>query len=119
MLQCDADRDGIVDLVEETICGSATCATGAEDNDGNGVADATELAESLQTGGPGGPIQPAGRDALIVVTPDGTLAVLSLWPVAGLAALLLAGLSAYVLARHRNRNVRPAAARHSMKELVR
>jgi len=25
---CDSDRDGITDVVEQVVCGSATCATG-------------------------------------------------------------------------------------------
>lgn len=125
MLQCDSDGDGIVDLVEEAICGSATCATGAEDVDGNGIPDAEELTESLKTGGPAGPIQTDGPDALLIVNPDGTIAEVSLWPIAGLAALLVAALAAFVVVRTRSSlttrhsPARNSTARHSTKELVR
>lgn len=36
---CDTDGDRIPDAVEQVVCGSATCATGAEDADGDGVPD--------------------------------------------------------------------------------
>lgn len=103
VLLCDADGDGIVDVVEEAICGSATCATGAEDADGNGIPDAEELAASLRTGGPGGPVQRVSSDSLLLVNPDGTLTSLSLWPFAAVAALLLAGLTVFVVRRHTTR----------------
>jgi hypothetical protein len=44
---CDADSDGIADVVEEAICGSSTCASGQEDLDGDGVRDAEELEAQL------------------------------------------------------------------------
>lgn len=107
VLVCDADDDGIVDVVEEAICGSATCATGTEDLDGNGVADAEELAGSLASGGPAGPVQPASADSVIVVSADGTITVVSLWTVAAGAAVFLAALTVCVL-RRRAASVSPA-----------
>ena len=115
VLLCDADADGIVDVVEEAVCGSATCATGTEDVDGNGVPDAEELAESLASGGPGGPVQRASADSLIVVGSDGTITVVSLWYFAAGAAVLLAALAAFVVLRRRAAPVHPVS--HSMKEL--
>lgn len=44
---CDIDSDGVADVVEEAICGSATCASGQEDRDGDGTRDADELAAQL------------------------------------------------------------------------
>lgn len=44
---CDIDSDGVADVVEEAICGSATCASGQEDLDGDGTRDADELAAQL------------------------------------------------------------------------
>jgi hypothetical protein len=41
--QCDADTDRIVDVVEQQVCGTATCATGREDRDRDGIPDWSEL----------------------------------------------------------------------------
>lgn len=40
---CDSDDDRITDAVEAVICGSATCATGAEDSDRDGIPDWSEV----------------------------------------------------------------------------
>lgn len=116
VLVCDADGDGIVDVVEEAICGSATCATGAEDADGDGVPDAQQLAQSLATGGPGGPVQLSSPSTVIVVGADGSVTEFSLVPFAAVAGVLLVGLGAVVAVRRRSVGGR---ARHRVGELVR
>ena len=68
-----------------------TCATGDEDVDGDGVPDVQQLTESLASGGARGPIQLSSPSSVLVVSPDGSIAEYSLWPVAGFAALLLGG----------------------------
>lgn len=40
---CDSDGDGITDVVEQIVCGSATCATGREDTDRDGIPDWSEV----------------------------------------------------------------------------
>lgn len=40
---CDVDGDRIPDDVEEVVCGSVTCATGAEDRDSDGLGDWVEF----------------------------------------------------------------------------
>jgi hypothetical protein len=98
---CDSDRDGIGDLVEEAICGSATCATGDEDVDGDGVTDADQLAGSLEQGGVGGPVQFPEFGVVRLVFP-GPVVVEFLWvPVALL--LLVAAAATVFLVRARVR----------------
>lgn len=118
VLSCDTDADGIVDVVEEAICGSATCATGVEDNDGNGIPDAQELAESLKTGGPAGPVQLASPGELIVVGADGSIAQFSLWPLAFGAGAFLIAVTFFVVFRRRARDDRsvPTIGRHTARE---
>jgi hypothetical protein len=111
VLVCDVDADGIVDVVEEAICGSATCATGTEDLDANGVVDADELAASLRGGGSGGPVQLQTPDAVTVITPDGAITQVSLWPLAGGAFVFLAAVGAAVTFRRARRT-------SSLKELA-
>lgn len=48
---CDVDGDRIPNLVEEAVCGSATCATGREDRDGDGLADWVEFQASGKVAG--------------------------------------------------------------------
>ena len=79
---CDSDGDGVTDLVEEAICGTATCATGAEDADADGTADAVVLQRSLVSGGPGGPVQFPEFGEVLVVRPDGRIIQLAWWPMA-------------------------------------
>jgi hypothetical protein len=98
---CDSDGDGVGDLVEEAICGSATCATGEEDVDGDGVTDAEQLAGSLEQGGVGGPVQFPEFGVVRLVFP-GPMVVEFLWvPVALL--LLVAAAATVFLVRARVR----------------
>lgn len=83
---CDSDGDGVGDVVEEAICGSATCATGDEDADRNGVPDADELMGSLERGGVGGPVQFRDAGMVRVVLPGPTVIDVPWWPAAVLAA---------------------------------
>ena len=79
---CDSDGDGVTDLVEEAICGTATCATGEEDADADGIPDAVTLQKSLASGGPSGPVQFPVFGEVLVVRPDGRLIQLAWWPMA-------------------------------------
>jgi hypothetical protein len=117
VLLCDADGDTIADVVEEAVCGSATCATGTEDLDGSGVPDAEEFAASLRSGGPGGPVRLESPSSLLVVGADGSVTTVDLWLVAGAAGLFLAAVAALVLYRRRSAVVE-RRARHRLKELV-
>lgn len=100
----DIDGDGIVDVVEEAICGSATCATGVEDADADGIPDAVTLTESLRAGGPGGPVQFPSFGEVLVVWPDGQLVQFAWWPVAlAVVSLTLAVVGVVVVARRRVR----------------
>lgn len=99
---CDSDGDGIGDLVEEAMCGSATCATGAEDADADGVADAEQLTSSLEQGGSGGLVQFPEFGVLRLVLP-GPSVIDVLWvPVAGVL-LLGAAAGAFFVFRARMR----------------
>ena len=40
---CDVDQDRISDVIEEQVCGTATCATGREDRDRDGIPDWSEI----------------------------------------------------------------------------
>lgn len=86
VLACDSDGDGVADVVEEAICGSATCATGTEDADGTGVPDAEELTASLERGGPGGPVQFRDAGMVRIVLAGPTVIDVPWWPVVVLAA---------------------------------
>lgn len=98
---CDSDGDGIGDLVEEAICGSATCATGDEDADDDGVADAEQLTESLEAGGAGGPVQFPEFGVVRLVFP-GPVVVEFLWiPVAVLLLVAAAATVFFVRTRVR------------------
>ena len=98
---CDSDGDGVRDLVEEAICGSATCATGDEDVDGDGVADAEQLTVSLEQGGVGGPVQFPEFGVVRLVFP-GPVVVEFLWVPVALLLLVAAGATAF-LVRSRSR----------------
>jgi hypothetical protein len=102
---CDSDGDGIVDLVEEATCGSATCATGAEDRDDDGVADVEQLSGSLEQGGPGGPVRASDPGWVRLVLPGPVVVDVPWWPVA-VAAVGGVVVGTVVTARRR-------AARHS------
>ena len=65
----DSDGDGITDLVESAVCGTATCADGTEDPNGDGRADAAALQRMLDGGGPDG----SSRSARCQVKPHGEL----------------------------------------------
>jgi hypothetical protein len=112
VLACDSDGDGIVNVVEEAVCGSATCATGAEDTDANGVPDAEELAVSLEQGGPGGPVRFPEFGTVRIVLPGPTVIDLAWWPA---VVLMAAGAGAVVLVRRRGivRRDEAGRARHS------
>lgn len=106
---CDIDGDGIGDLVEEAICGSATCATGDEDADGDGVPDAEQLAETLEQGGPGGVVRPADPGWVRLVFPGPVVVEFPWWPFA-VGAVAVVGVVVAVVARRRVRSgVDPAA----------
>lgn len=83
---CDSDEDGVIDVVEEAICGSATCASGTEDADGDGVADAEELRASLDRGGPGGPVRLRDAGTVRVVLPGPVVIDVPWWPVVAVVA---------------------------------
>lgn len=44
----DADTDVVANWIEVVICGTLTCATGNEDYDGDGIADAIQLAACIK-----------------------------------------------------------------------
>lgn len=98
VLGCDSDGDGIVNVVEEAVCGSATCATGVEDRDGDGVPDAQELAVSLEQGGPGGPVRFLEFGTVRIVLPGPAVIDVAWWPA---VVLVAAGAGAVVLVRRR------------------
>ncbi|MEO8094015.1 MAG: hypothetical protein ABI632_03680 [Pseudolysinimonas sp.] len=120
VLTCDSDGDGYVDVVEEAVCGTATCATGAEDVNHDGVPDVVAYAASLKQGGPAGPVQQASPSELIVVSPDGAITTVNLWLFASGAAFLLAALAVYVVLRRRALARRPSrgVGRHSAREVT-
>ena len=109
---CDSDGDGIGDLVEEAICGSATCASGDEDVDGDGLADADQLAESLEQGGPAGPVQVSDPGWVRLVLPGPTVIDVPWWP---LPVVVAAGAGVLIFVRRRRAAAgEPAGgARHS------
>lgn len=100
---CDSDGDGITDLVESAVCGTATCADGTEDPNGDGRADAAALQRMLDGGGPGGPVQFPVFGEVLVVKPHGELVQLAWWPVAlaVVAAALLVTASVIFIRRGR------------------
>lgn len=109
---CDSDGDGIGDLVEESICGSATCATGDEDTDGDGVADSEQLAESLEQGGPAGPVQLSDPGWVRIVLPGPVVIDVPWWPLA-VAVVAGGGVLIFVLQRRAAAREPAGRARHS------
>jgi hypothetical protein len=109
---CDSDGDGIGDLVEEAICGSATCATGDEDGDGDGVADADQLTVSLEQGGPGGPVQFSDPGWVRIVFPGPVVVDVPWWPI---AVVVAGGVVVLVVVTVRRRATRHSSgARHAI-----
>lgn len=98
---CDSDEDGVIDVVEEAVCGSATCASGTEDVDGDGVADAEELRASLDRGGPGGPVRLRDAGTVRVVLPGPVVIDVPWWPVVAVVAGVGAGVVGVVVRRRR------------------
>ncbi len=86
--QCDVDADEIADLVEEAICGSATCATGVEDHDGDGLSDAAELSGELDAAASGDLLVIRDGDLRLLVS-DRQAVVVPIW--AGALAVAAAG----------------------------
>lgn len=77
---CDSDRDGVADMVEEAVCGSATCATGTEDADNTGTPDVEEQRTSLKHGGVGGPVQFREAGMVRIVLAGPTVIDVPWWP---------------------------------------
>ncbi|WP_169582883.1 MULTISPECIES: hypothetical protein [Microbacterium] len=82
------DADEIADLVEEAICGSATCATGVEDHDGDGLSDAAELSGELDAAASGDLLVIRDGDLRLLVS-DRQAVVVPIW--AGALAVAAAG----------------------------
>lgn len=107
---CDSDGDGVGDLVEEAICGSATCATGDEDVDADGVADAEQLTVSLEQGGPGGPVRFSDPGWVRFVLPGPVVVDVPWWPVAVVVAGGVVVLAVVMVRRRAARHVSADAA---------
>jgi hypothetical protein len=88
---CDVDSDGVADVVEEAICGSATCASGQEDLDGDGQRDADELEAQLPRDDAAGSAPDDGSTWAIPMPGGGFLRP-------GTLALMIYGLGAIVAA---------------------